>query len=88
VRVVRIHGPPEAHDALDPVDAEEHPFRRLPSVNDTGTIVLLVAAGGRGLGDPGAPATRFIVERVNTEGELEWLAEFARDELERVSPST
>ena len=52
-------------------------MQRLPRVGDRGTVVQLLR--------PGDPATTYLVEAVNGEGETIWLGEFSRDELELLS---
>ena len=90
VRIVRIHGPGEAHVIVDEDDNDDpdelNPWR-MPEIGDTGRVLLLLAAGGRGLGNPESPGTRYIVEGVVSDGRTEWVAEFARDELELVRRS-
>ena len=92
VRIVQLHGPPEVHavvaDDGDDELPEELTTRRLPRVGDTGTLLYMLAARGGGLGHPDAPGTRYLVERIAVDGRREWLAEFARGELELVRRST
>jgi hypothetical protein len=76
VRVIALHGP-----AVDRLAAPAS--ARPPQIGDTGTIVHLVPTF-----DPDNPATRYVVERSGPDGRLVWLAEFARDELEFVSPDS
>ena len=86
VRVVRIHGPGEAH-AISPdedeASADLAPWR-LPRIGDTGTIIHLMSADGNDVGQPDQPGTRYIVQGIGPNGQTEWLAEFARGELELV----
>jgi hypothetical protein len=72
VRVVRLREPPTQHLAVSTV-------QRLPRLGDRGTVVQILR--------PGDPATTYLVEAVNGEGETIWLGEFARDELELLSGS-
>ena len=87
VRIVQIHGPPEAHLAADLEPPEKAASRQLPRIGDTGTIVHLISADGRTDGHPHDLGTRYFVERVTPDGRTEWLAEFSRGELELVVPA-
>ena len=86
VRIVRIDGPveghPEADEKLD--EAAIAPWR-VPVIGDVGTIFHLASADGKGIGNPDHPGTRYIVRGIGADGHTEWVAEFARDELELVS---
>ncbi len=83
VRIVRIDGPVEAHTVDEYDEAELAPWR-VPVIGDVGTVLHLFAADGRGAGNPDNPGTRYIVQGVGSDGRTEWLAEFARGELELV----
>ena len=87
VRIVQIHGPSEAH-AISELDVDDAPAElapwRLPQIGDTGAIIHLSSADGRDVGEPENPGTRYIVQGVGADGSTEWLAEFARGELELV----
>jgi hypothetical protein len=76
VRIVRLRGSAEDHLATTGVV-------RPPRVGDTGTIVHLVPTY-----DPDDPAVRYVVEDVAPDGSTVWVAEFSRDELERVPRPT
>jgi hypothetical protein len=85
VRIVRIDGPVEAHTVSDDeVEAEDLAPWRVPVIGDVGTVLHLFAADGKGVGNPDNPGTRYIVQGVGSDGRTEWLAEFARGELELV----
>ncbi|HJU66706.1 MAG TPA: hypothetical protein VJ650_00560 [Gemmatimonadaceae bacterium] len=78
VRIVALHGPPEAHVSL----AQS---TQLPAIGDEGTVVELISENGHLNADPDAHGTRYMVENVGPDGGTQWLAEFARNELELVS---
>jgi len=85
VRIVQIDGPVDADAARDGrnKEAELAPWR-IPVIGDVGTIVHLASPDGKRLGNPDDPGTRYIVHGTAPDGRTEWVAEFARGELELV----
>lgn len=71
VRIVRLLKENRHYDGTDGV-------RRAPTVGDAATIVHEY--------DPESPRGPVAVEKVDSDGNTVWLADFDRDELEYVDP--